>query len=50
MAVVIAEHEFLLETIHPGMSVYDNRHHKIGTVSKVYQPYTDEWVRSSDRR
>src|SRR5919202_2548509 len=42
MAVVIAEHEFLLETIHPGMSVYDNRHHKIGTVSKVYLPYTDE--------
>jgi hypothetical protein len=22
MAVVIAEHEFLLETIHPGMGVY----------------------------
>jgi hypothetical protein len=42
MAVVTAERAFLLETIHPGMNVYDNRRLKIGTASKVYSPYTDE--------
>jgi hypothetical protein len=42
MAVMKAEHEFLLSVIQPGMSVYDNRRHKIGTVRKVYPPYDDE--------
>ena len=40
--VAKAEHEFLLSVIHPGIGVYDNRRHKIGTVSKVYSLDTED--------
>jgi hypothetical protein len=40
--VAKAEHEFLLSVIHPGIGAYDNRRHKIGTVSKVYSLDTED--------